>query len=238
MKRFLLRQPSADELIGLLMAWRVWVAGGIAGAVIAAIIYLIAPPTFRAQATVIVDLNVEQVVNYETPDRNLNYFLERESSKLVELAWSDGVLSEVAAQTGYSVADLRSGVLQLSQPSDGGWRFYAYSPDPARAQRTAAAWAQVFHQHAMREAALGLQMYQIQNDILLASGDVAAMQAQYDALRQQSFGIDPFLDVSLAQVTDLPVSRRIPLGAAMAAGSLLGALGLAWGLLFVGKKEA
>src|SRR3972149_2195317 len=53
MKKWLLKTPTSEEFIRLLMAWRVWVAGAVVGAIMAALVYFIAPPPFRAQATVL-----------------------------------------------------------------------------------------------------------------------------------------------------------------------------------------
>ena len=80
------------------------------------------------------------------------YFLDREARKLVELAWADDTLQAVADESGLDVATLRSGVLTLSQPSDGGWRFYADSPDSGLAAKLAAAWARAFTVKAQESA--------------------------------------------------------------------------------------
>ncbi len=89
MKKMMLKPPAYDDLLHLLAAWRVWIGGAVLGAAIASIVYLIAPPLYRAQATVLVDQNVEQVIPVEATDlRKFNY-LQRETDKLVVIAWAD-----------------------------------------------------------------------------------------------------------------------------------------------------
>ena len=144
MKKLILKPPSNDDMLRLLSAWRVWIGGAFLGAVIAFIVYLIAPPAYRAQATVLVDQNVEQVISQEQTDLLKNTYLQRETDKLVLIVWSDQTLARVAAQTGLSLAKLRDGRLQLNQPSDGGWHFLADAPDPGTASALAAAWAGAF----------------------------------------------------------------------------------------------
>ncbi|MEJ5225867.1 MAG: hypothetical protein WHV44_15520, partial [Anaerolineales bacterium] len=114
MKRWLLDSPSTDDLLSLLTAWRVWLGGAALGALIAAALYLLAPPPYRAQATVIVDHNVENVLGEERSDRDLNYYLQRETDKLVLLAYADDTLQPVAELSGLPLDVLRRDVLTLS----------------------------------------------------------------------------------------------------------------------------
>lgn len=144
MKKLMLKPPAYDDLLYLLAAWRVWIGGAFLGAAIATIVYLLAPPSYRAQATVLVDQNVEQVIPQEQTDLRKYTYLQRETDKLVEIVWSDQTLSRVTAQTGLPVTDLRDGRLHLSQPSDGGWHFLADAPDPVKASALASAWAGAF----------------------------------------------------------------------------------------------
>jgi hypothetical protein len=145
MKKLLLRPPAYDDLLRLLSAWRVWVGGAVLGAVIASIVYLIAPPPYRAQATVLVDQNVEQVIPQEQTDLRKFDYLQRETDRLVGIAWADQTLSRVAAQTGLPPAKLRDGRLILSQPGDGAWHFLADAPTPEQASELASAWAGAFY---------------------------------------------------------------------------------------------
>ncbi len=135
--------PSLDDFIRLLKAWRFWVLGALAGALLGAAVYALFPPPYRARATVNVDFNLEEAWPQET-DRQQFYYLERETRKLEEIAWSDAVLQTVADENGVSVAALREGILSLSQPAEAGWHFYAEDNDPQRASALASAWALAF----------------------------------------------------------------------------------------------
>jgi uncharacterized protein involved in exopolysaccharide biosynthesis len=144
MKKLMLKPPAHDDLLRLLAAWRVWIGGAVLGAAIASIVYLIAPPLYRARATVLVDQNVEQVILQEETDLRKYIYLQRETDKLIEIAWSDQTLLRVAAQTGLPLSSLRDGRLHLSQPGDGGWHFLADAPEPWTASALASAWAEAF----------------------------------------------------------------------------------------------
>jgi hypothetical protein len=131
--KFMLSAPSSDNLIRLLKAWRFWLMGGVVGALLGAAVYVLAPPEYRARATVNVDFHLEQAWPQNT-DREQFYYLERETRKLQEIAMSDAVLNAVAAQSGAGNAEaLRGGKLQLSQPGNGGWHFFADDRDPHKA---------------------------------------------------------------------------------------------------------
>ena len=118
--KFLFTSPTLDDLIRLLRAWRFWMLGAMLGALIGAAVYFIIPPPFRAQATVNVDFNLEQAWPQET-DRQQFYYLERESRKLEELAWSDDVMGQLSSEFAIPVEDLRGDKLHLSQPAEAGW---------------------------------------------------------------------------------------------------------------------
>lgn len=141
---WLFSPPSMDDLIRLLKAWRFWSVGALIGALLGAGLYYIAPPPYRAHATVLVDFNLEQAWPEET-DRQQFYYLERETRKLEEIAWSDMVMGMVVEALGdITTEDLRNGALSLSQPAEGGWNFYADDQDPERAASLASTWSQVF----------------------------------------------------------------------------------------------
>ena len=147
---FLFTSPSLDDLIRLLKAWRFWVLGAIIGSAIGAAFYYIAPPPYRAKATVNVDFNFEEAFPTNT-DRQDFYYLERESRKMVELAWSDDVLNALNV----SIEELRKGKLTLSQPAEAGWHFYANDKDPQKAEELASAWATAFAEKAQTEIQTG-----------------------------------------------------------------------------------
>jgi hypothetical protein len=142
--------PSLDDLIRLLKAWRFWVLGALAGAVLGTAIFYIAPPPYRARATVNVDFNLEEAWPDEV-DRQQFYYLERETRKLVEIAWSDAVMQTVADANGVNISTLRGEALSLSQPAEAGWHFYADDRDPARAEALASTWALAFTKGAQAD---------------------------------------------------------------------------------------
>ncbi|MBN1451328.1 MAG: hypothetical protein JW963_09970 [Anaerolineales bacterium] len=144
--------PTLDDLIRLLKAWRFWVSGALAGALLGAALFYVAPPTYRARATVNVDFNLEEAWPAET-DRQQFYYLERETRKLEEIAWSDEVMQVVADASGVDISTLRDEVLSLSQPAEAGWHFYADDRDPGRAESIAATWALAFTEQAQADLA-------------------------------------------------------------------------------------
>lgn len=163
--RLLLSPPSLDDLIRLLRAWRYWLAAAILGGLIGAAVFQFVPPPYRARATVLVDFNLEESWPAES-DRQQFYYLEREARKLEEIAWSDAVLAQVDETGG-----LRDQTLQLGQPAEGGWHFYAEDDDPARAQSLASAWALAFVDAAQENIATsqGLNAH-IQLQVTQAAG--------------------------------------------------------------------
>ncbi len=141
---WLFSPPSIDDLIRLLKAWRFWSIGALVGALIGAAAYYIAPPPYRAHATVLVDFNLEQAWPQNT-DRQDFYYLERETRKLEEVASSDIVMEAVAkANRDITIQELRTGKLTLSQPAEGGWHFYVDDKNPERAAALASSWSQAF----------------------------------------------------------------------------------------------
>ena len=92
--KLLFASPSFDDLIRLFKAWRFWSLGALIGGLIGVAVFYIAPPPYRAHAVVLVDFNLEQAWPEET-DRQQFYYLERESRKLEELAYSDAVLDGI-----------------------------------------------------------------------------------------------------------------------------------------------
>ena len=144
--------PSLDDLIRLLKAWRFWALGAMLGALIGAAVSYIAPPPFRARATVLVDFNLEEAFPQDT-DRQYFYYLERETRKLEEIARSDEVMNQISSESGISVEELRGGKLELSQPAEGGWHFYAIAKDSQQAQELASFWARTFAEQVRQNVA-------------------------------------------------------------------------------------
>ena len=217
MKTWLLAPPSLDDLIRLLRAWRFWVLGALAGGLLGAAVYAVFPPEYRARAVVTVDFNLEQSWP-DDPDSQLFYYLDRESRKLVDVAWADATLQAAAAKTGIPVLALRSGKLELSQPQDGGWSFYADDPQPQVAVKLASAWAEAFTAQAQQ----GIQTEVALNaarKALDANPSDEKLKSAVNTLETQSLGVTPDLQISLSQSKDLSAARKTGLGTYILAGA-------------------
>ena len=187
---FLFAPPSSDDFIRLLKAWKFWLLGAIVGALIGAAIYFLALPPYRARASVNVDFHLEQAWPQNT-DREQFFYLERETRKLEEIAWSDAVLNQVVSQVnGLSVDQMRNGKLQLSQPGNGGWHFFADDTDPQKAEALASAWAQAF-----------------------------ASQVKTEVVASSTSGLEPFITVNADQTQDIPTRRLFSVSTYIFAGA-------------------
>lgn len=187
--RWLFSPPSMDDLIRLLKAWRFWSVGALIGALLGAAVFYVDPPLYRARATVLVDFNLEQAWPQET-DRQQFYYLERETRKLVEIAWSDTVMEYIVeTNDNLTTAELRGGKLALSQPAEGGWHFYAQDENPERAALIASAWAQIFAE---------------QVSIQTSTAD----------------GPNSFIEATVTQIAHIPVERSKPLSSYLFIGAI------------------
>lgn len=203
---YVLAAPNSDDLIRLLKAWRFWLLGAVAGALLGTLVYLVAPPAYRARAVVNVDFHMEQAWP-QNSDREQFYYLERETRKLEEIAMSDSVLNAVVSQvSGVTVQELRAGKLQLSQPGNGGWHFFADDRDARKAGQLASAWATVFAQ---------------------------AVQTQ---VADPSSSLEHFITADASQTQGLTAHRSLSMAIYMLAGAavLLALSGLA--ILFVDRR--
>ena len=223
---------SPELLTSLLADWRRWLLAALLGALIGLAVYALAPPPFRARATVVVDQNVEEAWVY-FPDRQLFQFLRRETDRLVALAWSDAVLAEVASQVaGLTVPELRDGLLQLSQPADGGWHFYAQHADAPGAARLADAWAGAFVAAAGEalEASPELLAARQALDALVAAEPDAndpqlrELTDRILALAERTKGISPYVELYQSEQAATPTERVSSRADYLLVGSLGGAL--------------
>ena len=233
--KLLLASPSLEDFLRLLRAWRFWILASFLGAALGAAAFYIFPPDYRAQATVVVDFNLEESLT-EGNDRDLFYYLERETRKLEEVAWADKTVDAVSRAIGdITVAELRNERLQLSQPQDGGWHFYADDPDPARAEKIVSLWTESFNQQAQEGAANALALNALKTALENNAIDLAEVEQDIERLESESLGISAYLQTSLSQKESLPISRKTSLGEYI----FLGASGMlffaALAILFTGK---
>ncbi len=237
MKKWLLSSPSFADFLRLLRAWKFWLLGSVLGALIGAAVFYLFPPMYRAQATVIVDFNIEESWTYGA-DRDVYYYLERESRKLVEVVWADETVSAVStAFPDLTVASLRGERLHLSQPEDGGWHFYADDPDPVRAESIASLWAESFVQQVRAGAVNAAALKAI--TVSLENGDVmiADVEDELARLEAGSLGITSYVEVALTQKENLPVVRRNSLGEYVFFGAVLTLVLSVLGILLIGTGD-
>jgi len=236
MTQKLLKPASSDDWIQLLKAWRIWLLAAMLGALIGYIAFVLIPPAFRAQASVNVNLNLEKAWPDANSERLLMTYLARETNKLVAVAWDDQTLTQVVDQVpGTSLESLRSGVLQLSQPGDGIWHFWADSQDAALAQKMAGSWAQAFYQRALQGVDTANQLLADQA-ALQQSPASASLLAEVARLEKDSLAINPYIQLSLVQGESLPVSRSVSPGIFMLAGCLVAWSATLISLFIAGRK--
>ncbi|MFT3892300.1 MAG: hypothetical protein QM730_11755 [Anaerolineales bacterium] len=186
---WLFSPPSFDDLARLLKAWRLWSIGVLIGGLIGAVAYYVAPPPYRAHATVLVDFNLEEAWPQDT-DREQFYYLDRETRKLEDIAFSDSVMESIVEKDHQNtVTELRGEKLTLSQPAEGGWHFYAVDDDPQRAQSLASAWSLAFA-NEVRSRVTSAQ------------------------------GLNSFIEVNVTQAANLPVERSIALSTYLFTGAI------------------
>jgi capsular polysaccharide biosynthesis protein len=215
--KILFSAPSTADFIRLLRAWRLWLLAALIGMLAAAALYYISPPEYRARATVVVTFNMEESWPNK-PDNELFYYLERESRKVQELAWADATLQMVAAQTGLTISELRSGKLELSHPQDGGWHFYANDPGASQAQKLASSWAEAFTTQVQQGIQTAVALDAARKALATKPDDAQAI-ALVNKLETEAMAITPEMQVSLAQSTGLPVARKSNLATYLLAGT-------------------
>jgi len=238
MKEWLFRPPSQDDLVHLLQAWRIWLLATLLGAILAWAVYALLPPTYRARAAVSVDQNLEQAWSDANTERELMTYLSRETQKLIQVAWEDATLELVVQQVpGTSISSLRSGILQLSQPGEGAWHFWADDPDSQKASRLASAWAKAFYQRSSQAMLVANQLQAAQAELEQASADPTSLLNRIQQLEDQSLGISPYLQISLDQIEQLPVERTLDQGTAILVGVLATWFLTLLILLFIGPRK-
>jgi hypothetical protein len=124
----------------------------------------------------------------------------------------------VADKTGLTVTALRGGKLELSQPRDGGWHFYASDPSAQVAARLASAWAEAFTAEVQQGIQTAIELDAVRKGLESNPGD-ANLQASIKNLEARSLAITPELQISLAQGKSLPVSRKSSAGLYAFAGA-------------------
>jgi capsular polysaccharide biosynthesis protein len=188
--KLIFSSPSIDDLIRLLKAWRFWSLGALIGGLLGAAFFYLAPPPYRAHAVVLVDFNLEQAWPQET-DRQHFYYLERETRKLEEVAYSDVVMEAIAeADQNITTVELRNSKLLLSQPAEGGWNFYVDDKNPERAAALATLWATSFADQ--------VRVHTITAD-----------------------GLNSFIEVTVTQAASLPRERSISLSLYLFTGAVI-----------------
>jgi capsular polysaccharide biosynthesis protein len=239
--------PRASGFLVILRAWRLLLIAFLVGGLLGAAVYAMFPPPYRAEAVMVMDQNLEK--SFPTsPDRELFYFLERETTKLEELAWSDEVLSRVALDMkDVSVEQLRNGKLQLSQPSDGGWRFYGIDPDPKRAAALANSWADSY----MTEIRQGVRVAQALDDTEAQlntlttacptgnSDQIKSVEQKLADIREESYGIHSLSEVYRSQEKHLKVDRVSSQALYIFAGAMSGLvlMIIAGAIIFKGDSD-
>jgi hypothetical protein len=223
---------NQDNIMDLLNDWRRWLLGALLGGIAAWLIYFVAAPDYRSVATVVVDQNVEEAWTY-FPDRQLFQFVRRETARLVELAWSDAVLAQVESELPrISQFGLRNGILQLSQPSDGGWHFIALHADEEISAKAVNSWAEAFVQ-AVQNAIVAnpeLQSARMELDALILNNpdqediELLAITKQITELAESTKGVSPYVELYVSDFADGPAGRSVSQASYLLVGSLIGAI--------------
>jgi hypothetical protein len=234
---WLLSPPSLDDFLRILRAWKFWLVFSVLGALLGAGTYYAFPPNYRAKATVVVDFNIEESWTYGA-DRDVYYYLERETRKLVEVAWADETVSAVAEEfDDLTVANLRDERLRLSQPQDGAWHFFADDIDPVRAEKMVALWAESFVENIREGAINATALKALTSGIENGTVELADAEADLARLEAGSLGISSYMEVSLSQKESLPTTRTNSLGEYIFFGAVATLfIALLW-VLFFGKGD-
>jgi hypothetical protein len=216
--------------------WVAWMFAMLTGALLGGSLSLLLPASYRAQATVVVDFNIEETWA-GLPDNEIFYFLEREARKLEELALADETLLPFVTDSALTIESLRGGVLELSQPKDGGWHFYATAVTPSQAADLASRWAISFAEQASTDIEIENQLSAINKQLENSPSDQNLLLEKLD-LEKQSKGLLAGTNISISQSDDLPVEKLGQPAYFILAGALLGLfLSLLWQATPFGRKR-
>ncbi len=227
-------------------SWRLMLIVFLVGGLIGAAVYAVFPPPFRARSVVTIDLNLETTFP-ESPDREIFYYLERETNKLEELAWSDQVMQRTIDIAGQgTIEKLRNSTLQLSQPGDGGWKLYATSSDPKTAKLIANAWADAFEEIVRQGAVVERERVALQkllekeniNPGQTDKAEISRITTRLNELDLATLGIDPQIEISRTQKSDILVVRKASQGLYIFSGAMIGLIGsLLTVVLFPSRRD-
>lgn len=243
----LLTIDSPDQLVRVLQSWRLWLAGALVGALLGWGVYAIFLPPYRAQASAVVDYNVEDLWISKL-NTQYSFFYQRETRKLKEIAYSDETMESIAAQVdGFSVEDLRGGKLLLSYPYGGVWHFWVEDEDPAKAELLANAWAKIFLERVRENVtlapeidALRVELNTFVNEtpgVDTGHPEVVRLMDEIARLAEQMEGVSPYIDISLSQTEALPITRAVDHSVYILVGSFVGVGAAAFGILLTPKAK-
>lgn len=228
---FVIDSPS--HLVHVLQSWRLWVVGAVIGGLLGWGVYAMFPPPYRAQASVVVDYNIEDLW-ISRLNVQFSFFYLRETRKLKEVAFSDETLELVVERVDdVTVQDLRAGKLKVSYPYEGVWHFWADDADPDRAEQLARVWAEAFLERVRELVMLSPELNALREEynafvsqapkVDKGHPEVIRLIDEISTLAEQVDGISSYVDISLSQIESLPVTRTVDQAIYILVGSLIGA---------------
>ncbi len=243
----LLVVDSPDQFIRVLQSWRLWVVGAVIGGLLGWGVYALFPPPYRAQASVVIDYNIEDLW-ISRLNVQFAFFYLRETRKLEELAFSDETLAMVVEQLdGVTVQELRAGKLMLGYPYDGVWHFWVDDADSDRAEQIAKVWVEAFLKRARELVTVSAEMDALREELnayvaqstIVDTGhpEVVRLIDEISTLAEQIHGISSYVDFSTSQIESLPITRSVGQYVYILVGSVLGAGLLAFLALFINKSK-
>jgi hypothetical protein len=243
----LLFADSPGHLVRVLQSWRVWLVGALVGALLGWGVYAVFLPPYRAQATVVVDYNVEDLWISKL-NTQYAFFYQRETRKLEAIAYSDETLGMIVEEVDdVSIEALRDGKLLLSYPYGGVWHFWAEDDDPDKAELLAKVWAETFLKSVRERVtltpeidALRLTLNAFVNENPEADTghpEVVRLMDEIAILSERIDGVSPYIDIALSQTESLPITRTVDRSVYILVGSVVGAGLAAFLVLFTLKSK-